>query len=115
MSEIKKVKNEYIKEQSNGLRGTIKQELHDTELNKFTKDNEQVLKFHGIYQQDDRDKRKELIKQKKDRLYSFMIRTKNPGGGNISPDQWEILDEISTNWANGTLRITTRECFNFME
>mgnify|MGYP001195076240 FL=1 len=113
MSEIKKVKNEYIKEQSNGLRGTIKQELHDLELNKFTKDNEQVLKFHGIYQQDDRDKRKELIKQKKDRLYSFMIRTKNPGGGNISPDQWEILDEISTNWANGTLRITTRECFQF--
>ena len=113
MSEIKKVKNEYIKEQSNGLRGTIKQELHDSELNKFTKDNEQVLKFHGIYQQDDRDKRKELIKQKKDRLYSFMIRTKNPGGGNISPDQWEILDEISTNWANGTLRITTRECFQF--
>ena len=42
-----------------------------------------------------------------------MIRTKNPGGGNISPDQWEILDEISTNWANGTLRITTRECFQF--
>ena len=42
-----------------------------------------------------------------------MIRTKNPGGGNISPDQWNILDGLSSKWANGTLRITTRECFQF--
>ena len=84
MSEVKKVKNESIKESSNGLRGTIAEELNDESLIKFSEDNLQVLKFHGIYQQDDRDKRKALIKEKKERDYSFMIRTKNPGGGNIS-------------------------------
>ena len=76
MSEVKKVKNESIKESSNGLRGTIAEELNDESLIKFSEDNLQVLKFHGIYQQDDRDKRKALIKEKKERDYSFMIRTK---------------------------------------
>ena len=42
-----------------------------------------------------------------------MIRTKNPGGGNITPEQWLIMDEITSKWANPTLRITTRECFQF--
>ena len=97
------------------MRGTIKQELHDSELNKFTKDNEQVLKFHGIYQQDDRDKRKELIKQKKDRLYSFMIRTKNPGGGNISPDQWGHLMKLVPTWLMEHLELQLGSASNFME
>ena len=113
MSEVKKVKNESIKESSNGLRGTIAEELNDESLIKFSEDNLSVLKFHGFYQQDDRDERQALIKEKKERDYSFMIRTKNPGGGNISPDQWNILDGLSSKWANGTLRITTRECFQF--
>ena len=111
--EVKLVKNEAIKEASNGLRGTIREELLDQDTIKFTSDNEQILKFHGIYQQDDRDKRKELMKARLEKDYSFMIRTKNPGGGNISPKQWLIMDEITNKWANPTLRITTRECFQF--
>ncbi|NSW81320.1 NADPH-dependent assimilatory sulfite reductase hemoprotein subunit [bacterium] len=111
--ELKLVKNEGIKESSNGLRGTIHEELMDSESIKFTGDNQQVLKFHGIYQQDDRDKRKALMKAKLEKDYSFMIRTKNPGGGNITPEQWLIMDEITSKWANPTLRITTRECFQF--
>tara|TARA_B100000579_G_C22849238_1_gene866299 strand:- start:11209 stop:12900 length:1692 start_codon:yes stop_codon:yes gene_type:complete len=111
--EVKLVKNEAIKEASNGLRGTIQEELLDQDTIKFTSDNEQILKFHGIYQQDDRDRRKELMKARLEKDYSFMIRTKNPGGGNISPKQWLIMDEITNKWANPTLRITTRECFQF--
>ncbi len=113
MTEIKKVKNEYIKESSDGLRGTIHDELQDEAVTKFNQDNIQVLKFHGVYQQDDRDKRQELKKQGLERDYSFMIRTKNPGGGNITPNQWATLDKISNEWSNKTLRITTRECFQF--
>ena len=111
--ELKLVKNEGIKESSDGLRGTIGSELEDNESIKFSSDNQQILKFHGIYQQDDRDKRKELMKAKLEKDYSFMIRTKNPGGGNISPNQWLIMDDITNKWANPTLRITTRECFQF--
>ena len=111
--EIKKVRNEFIKEDSDGLRGSIHDEIQDESVDKFNKDNIQVLKFHGIYQQEDRDRRKELKEQGLDREYSFMIRTKNPGGGNISPQQWSILNKISEEWANNTLRITTRECFQF--
>ena len=111
MSEVKKVKNEYIKESSDGLRGTIHQEVKDESSTKFTNDNVQLLKFHGIYQQDDRDQRQELKKQGLEKNYIFMIRTKNPGGGNITPDQWNAYNKISNQWGNESLRITTRECF----
>ena len=72
-----------------------------------------LLRLHGIYQQDDRDKRKALMKARLEKDYSFMIRTKNPGGGNITPQQWLIMDDITNKWSNPTLRITTRECFQF--
>ena len=111
--EVKLVKNEGIKESSDGLRGTIEEELSSQDSIKFSGDNEQVLKFHGIYQQDDRDKRKALMKARLEKDYSFMIRTKNPGGGNITPQQWLIMDDITNKWSNPTLRITTRECFQF--
>ena len=111
--EAKIVKNEGIKESSDGLRGTIEEELSNQDSIKFSGDNEQVLKFHGIYQQDDRDKRKALMKARLEKDYSFMIRTKNPGGGNITPQQWLIMDDITNKWSNPTLRITTRECFQF--
>ena len=74
--EAKIVKNEGIKESSDGLRGTIEEELSNQDSIKFSGDNEQVLKFHGIYQQDDRDKRKALMKARLEKDYSFMIRTK---------------------------------------
>ena len=113
MKEVKKVKNEGIKETSDGLRGTVTSELENIEVKKFSPDNEQVLKFHGIYQQEDRDKKKDIIRNRQEREYSFMIRTKNPGGGNITPHQWEEMDKMTEKWANPTLRITTRECFQF--
>ena len=113
MKEVKKVKNEGIKETSDGLRGTVTNELENIEVKKFSPDNEQVLKFHGIYQQEDRDKKKDIIRNRQEREYSFMIRTKNPGGGNITPHQWEEMDKMTEKWANPTLRITTRECFQF--
>ncbi|HEX9667820.1 MAG TPA: NADPH-dependent assimilatory sulfite reductase hemoprotein subunit, partial [Thermodesulfobacteriota bacterium] len=82
------------------------------ETDHFSHEDYQILKFHGIYQQDDRDLRQELKKEGKDKKYIFMIRTKNPGG-ELSPEQWEVLNEISDQCADGTLRITTRQDIQF--
>ena len=112
MEEKKKSRAEIVKEHSRGLRGTIATELGNDSRH-FTSDNMQLLKFHGTYQQDDRDLRARLRGEGKDRKYSFMIRTKNPGGGELSPEQWEILNRVSEQYANGTLRITTREGIQF--
>lgn len=112
MSEVKKSKNEVIKENSRGLRGTIKEELQ-RDSDHFSHDDSHLLKFHGIYEQDDRDLRQQLKKEGKNKKYIFMIRTKNPGGGELSPEQWEVLNKISEQCADGTLRITTREDIQF--
>jgi sulfite reductase (ferredoxin) len=110
--EEKKKRAEIVKETSQGLRGTIATELGEGSR-PFTSENAQLLKFHGTYQQDDRDLRARLRAEGKDRKYFFMIRTKNPGGGELSPEQWEILNRVSERCANGTLRITTREDIQF--
>lgn len=112
MFEEKKSKVEIAKENSNGLRGTILEEL-DSNSDHFSTENTHILKFHGIYQQDDRDLRQELKKEGKDKKYIFMVRTKNPGGGELSPEQWEVLNKITDLYGNGTLRITTREDIQF--
>jgi sulfite reductase beta subunit-like hemoprotein len=112
MFEEKKSKVEIAKENSNGLRGTIREEL-DSNSDHFSTENTHTLKFHGIYQQDDRDLRHELKKEGKDKKYIFMVRTKNPGGGELSPEQWEVLNKITDIYGNGTLRITTREDIQF--
>jgi sulfite reductase (ferredoxin) len=102
-------RNETIKATSNHLRGLIKEELlEDTPA--FGDDSEQLLKFHGIYQQDDRDRRKEARAKGLDKHHQLMIRTRIPGGV-VSPDAYIAHDEISRRWANGTLRITTRQDF----
>jgi sulfite reductase (ferredoxin) len=102
-------KNESIKVASNHLRGLIKEELiEDTPA--FGEDSEQLLKFHGIYQQDDRDRRKEARARGLDKHHQLMIRTRIPGGI-VSPDAYIAHDEISRRWANGTLRVTTRQDF----
>jgi len=102
-------KNESIKASSNHLRGLIKEELiEDTPA--FGEDSEQLLKFHGIYQQDDRDRRKEARARGLDKHHQLMIRTRIPGGI-VSPDAYIAHDEISRRWANGTLRVTTRQDF----
>jgi sulfite reductase (ferredoxin) len=102
-------RNESVKAASNHLRGLIKEELlEDTPA--FGDDSEQLLKFHGIYQQDDRDRRKEARARGLDKHHQLMIRTRIPGGI-VSPDAYIAHDEISRRWANGTLRVTTRQDF----
>ena len=102
-------KNESIKAKSNHLRGRITDELvEDTPA--FTEESEQLLKFHGIYQQDDRDRRKEARAKGQDKHHQLMIRTRIPGGV-VSADAYVAHDDVSERWANGTLRITTRQDF----
>lgn len=102
-------KNESIKFNSDHLRGRIGEELADDEP-AFSDDSEQLLKFHGIYQQDDRDRRKEARAKGLDKHHQLMIRTRIPGGV-MSADAYLAHDEISLRWANGTLRVTTRQDF----
>jgi len=103
-----KSKAEAVKEMSQHLRGTIGQELSQEGPN-FNPDNVQLLKFHGMYQQDDRDTRKDLLKQKKERDYSLMIRTRVPGGILTAPQLKTLLEIAETIAQYGTLRITTRQ------
>ena len=101
--------NETVKATSNHLRGLIKEELlEDTPA--FGDDSEVLLKFHGIYQQDDRDRRKEARAKGLSKHHQLMIRTRIPGGV-VSPDAYIAHDDISRKWANGTLRVTTRQDF----
>ena len=102
-------KNESIKANSDHLRGSIREEL-EVETPAFTDEAEQLLKFHGIYQQDDRDKRKEARARGLDKHHQLMIRTRIPGGV-VSADAYLAHDDIAGRWANGTLRITTRQDF----
>jgi sulfite reductase (ferredoxin) len=102
-------KNESIKAHSDHLRGRIKDELV-TDSPAFSEESEQLLKFHGIYQQDDRDRRKEARAKGLDKHHQLMIRTRIPGGV-VSPEAYIAHDDISQNWANGTLRVTTRQDF----
>jgi sulfite reductase (ferredoxin) len=102
-------RNETIKANSNHLRGLIKEELvEDTPA--FSDDSEQLLKFHGIYQQDDRDRRKEARAKGLDKHHQLMIRTRIPGGI-VAPEAYLAHDDIAERWANGTLRVTTRQDF----
>lgn len=111
MNEEKKTKEEEIKEKSNYLHGSIKEELLKSTSN-FNPDNAKILKFHGIYQQDNRDSRQERTEKKLEKEFIFMIRTKLPGG-QLTPEQYLGLDEISDKYANKTLRITTRQTIQF--
>src|SRR5437879_4219195 len=102
-------KNEKIKASSEHLRGTIEEELA-ADTPEFGEASEHLLKFHGIYQQDDRDRRKEARARGLDKHHQLMIRTRIPGGI-VSPDAYIAHDDISRRWANGTLRVTTRQDF----
>ena len=102
-------KVEAIKAASRGLRGTLAEEL-TVETPTFSDAAVQVLKFHGVYQQDDRDLRKEARKLGLDKHYQMMIRTRIPGGV-VSPEAYLAHDAIAGRWGNGTLRVTTRQDF----
>jgi len=101
---------EHIKAASRGLRGTLEAGLADLPTGALGGDDTQLLKFHGSYQQDDRDLREERRLQKLEPAYSFMIRTRLPGGV-CTPGQWLALDAIARTHGNGTLRLTTRQAF----
>ncbi|MDF1754834.1 MAG: NADPH-dependent assimilatory sulfite reductase hemoprotein subunit [Verrucomicrobiales bacterium] len=104
--------NEKIKDASNYLRGTLLEGLADTSTGGLCADDTQLTKFHGIYQQDDRDIRPERRKKKLEPAYSFMIRVRVPGGVS-SPQQWLEMDRLSHTYANGTLKLTTRQAYQF--
>lgn len=103
---------ERIKEQSNYLRGTIVEGLADRITGSITEDDTKLLKFHGSYMQDDRDIRDERRKQKLEPAYSFMIRVRAPGGASTA-EQWIAMDDIANTYANGTIKLTTRQAFQF--
>ncbi|MDB0034800.1 assimilatory sulfite reductase (NADPH) hemoprotein subunit [bacterium] len=105
--------NEHLKTDSDFLRGTIKQGLDTAVTGSFSEGDQQLIKFHGFYQQDDRDLRNERKEQKLEPLYSFMLRAR-VAGGVCSPEQWLGVDEISsTLTSSNSIRLTTRQTFQY--
>jgi sulfite reductase (NADPH) hemoprotein beta-component len=105
-------KNEHIKARSNLLRGGILDGLGVPQTGAIDEDDTQLTKFHGIYQQDDRDLRAERGRTRMEPAYSFMARLRIPGG-QVTPAQWLALHEIARERGNGTIRLTTRETVQF--
>lgn len=112
MSDKKLSANESIKIASNYLRGTIAEGLNDLSTGSMVENDQQLLKFHGTYQQDDRDLRAGRRKHRLEKAYSFMIRIRVPGGVATS-EQWLETDRLATQFANGTIKLTTRQAFQF--
>lgn len=98
--------NELLKQADPTLAGTIASTLANPEIDRFSEDDNQFLKFHGIYQQDDRDKRKS------GKQFIFMVRGRLPGGV-VTADHYLAFDRLATQYANDTLRITSRQGFQF--
>ena len=113
MSEQKLSDNERLKRESNFLRGTIEQDLQDELTGGFNGDNFQLIRFHGMYQQDDRDIRNERTAQKLEPLHNVMLRARLPGGI-ITPEQWLVIDKFAEESSiYGSIRLTTRQTFQF--
>ncbi|OIN09633.1 assimilatory sulfite reductase (NADPH) hemoprotein subunit [Oceanisphaera psychrotolerans] len=113
MSEQKLSDNERLKRESNFLRGTIEQDLQDELTGGFNGDNFQLIRFHGMYQQDDRDIRNERTAQKLEPLHNVMLRARLPGGI-ITPEQWLVIDRFAEESSiYGSIRLTTRQTFQF--
>lgn len=106
LSEVERIKHE-----SGGLRGTLSEELaaHTTHLSEAAK---QLLKFHGSYEQEDRALRKERKKAGLEPAYQYMVRSKLPGG-TMTADQYLAQDALADRYGDGTLRVTTRQGFQF--
>ncbi len=105
--------NERLKAQSQHLRGTITNDLADPVTGGFTADNFQLIRFHGMYQQDDRDIRAERTKQKLEPMHNVMLRARLPGGV-ITPEQWLVIDKFAEDKTiYGSIRLTTRQTFQF--
>ncbi|MEC0230173.1 assimilatory sulfite reductase (NADPH) hemoprotein subunit [Paenibacillus alba] len=101
---------EEIKIRSNYLRGSLEETLKDAITGSIPEDDNRLMKFHGSYMQDDRDLRNERQKQKLEPAYQFMLRVR-AAGGIVTPDQWLMMDRVAQKYANGTIRLTTRQSF----
>jgi sulfite reductase (NADPH) hemoprotein beta-component len=99
---------ERVKTSSDGLRGTIEESLQNEITGAIAEDDQSLVKFHGMYQQDDRDRRDERAAKKLERLYSFMIRLRLPGGF-MTPEQWIAIHNIAGENSTGVIKITTRQ------
>ena len=106
----KRVEVERIKDASNYLRGTLVKSLQDPLTGALAEDDTQLSKYHGIYQQDDRDLRDERRKQKLEPHYQFLVRIRVPGGV-CTPTQWLEVDRIANTWCNPAIRLTTRQAY----
>jgi sulfite reductase (NADPH) hemoprotein beta-component len=109
MSEEKKLSGtEFIKMGSHGLRGTIKESLSDEISGSVREQDHALIKFHGMYEQDNRDLREERAGKKLDKLISFMLRMRIPGGF-LTSEQWIAAHHIAGKYTTGTIKITTRQ------
>jgi sulfite reductase (NADPH) hemoprotein beta-component len=101
---------EHIKQRSNYLRGSLTETLEDRITGSIPEDDNRLMKHHGSYMQDDRDLRNERKKQKLEPAYQFMLRVR-AAGGVVTPQQWLMMDRVAHQYANGTIRLTTRQSF----
>ncbi len=102
--------DEAMKARSDQLRGDIAQGLEAELTAAVPGDDVKLMKFHGLYQQDDRDIRDERRRRKLEPAYRFMARVRLPGGV-LTPAQWLKLDALARAYAGDTLRLTTRQTF----
>ena len=113
MTDVPKLShNETIKTKSRFLRGTLEEGLAEVATGAISEDDQQLIKFHGIYLQDDRDLRPERAKRKLDKAYSFMARLRVPGGV-LSAKQYLGMDKLADERGNHSLRLTTRQSIQF--
>jgi len=103
---------EKIKSESRALRGTLHESLADPTTGAIRDADTVVSKFHGIYQQDDRDVRAERRDARLEPLYQFMLRVRVPGG-RVTREQWQALDRLAEEYGNGTLRLTSRQAIQY--
>ena len=99
---------EHVKMKSDGLRATLKESLQNDVTGSLYEDDQAIIKLHGMYQQDDRDRREERSIKKLERLYSYMIRLRLPGGF-LTADQWLGIHHIAGEHSTGVIKITTRQ------
>jgi sulfite reductase (NADPH) hemoprotein beta-component len=104
--------NEVMKINSRHLRGAIASDLADASTGNISEESNQLSKFHGLYMQDDRDIRNILKKEGKEKAFAFMLRVRLPGG-RATAKQWIVLDKLVDQIASPSLRLTTRQTFQF--
>jgi sulfite reductase (NADPH) hemoprotein beta-component len=103
-------RNEHIKDASQYLRGTVAEGLREEITGGIIEDDQQLVKFHGMYLQDDRDLRAERGKKKMEKAFAFMIRLRIPAGV-CSPEQFLHVQHVANTYGNRTMRLTTRQTF----